>query len=43
MVKIDNADGAITITNEVFTNLAGDAPRLPLRHFALSIVRRTLD
>ena len=25
MVRIDNADGAITITNEVFTNLAGDA------------------
>ena len=25
MVKIENTDGAITITSEVFTNLAGDA------------------
>ena len=25
MIRIENADGAITITNEVFTVLAGDA------------------
>ena len=43
MIRIENADGAITITNEVFTVLAGDAATSCFGTKATSLLQCDID